>query len=248
MGATKLQVAIQRVEADLSKEERDAFDRTTRESYKDEHKRKAFEEIRNVSSNLSLHQSVVERSFALFAAIRDDRDRMQRDKLVITACIVIAQREAELERVASVAEVAEVAAKEAGFKRKREEMKAAKDDAAKREKEAAVASGPVVPMKDWDEAAVAVWMRTLVLAWTPETLASWGEQDPAGTHAALASELWLQALLMKLQSDGRPPGLQLVLITASKIGECVGSGLVGEKIFAALKREKEKERAASKKR
>lgn len=44
-------------------------------------------------SNLSLHSSVMERAQYLFAIFRDDRDRVQRDKLVIAACLVIGYRE-----------------------------------------------------------------------------------------------------------------------------------------------------------
>jgi len=52
--ASKLSVAIRKIEDDLSIVDRDVGDRRTRESYKDKHKSEAFEKMEDVACNLSL--------------------------------------------------------------------------------------------------------------------------------------------------------------------------------------------------
>jgi hypothetical protein len=52
--APKLKVALTKIEEYLSKVDRDVDDKRTRETYKDMHKFKSFEKIKDVACNLSL--------------------------------------------------------------------------------------------------------------------------------------------------------------------------------------------------
>jgi hypothetical protein len=67
----RMNAAMKKVEDEISSNTRDADDHSTRESYKDSHKIKAFEAIRDVASKFSLHAHVVERADQLFAMFRD---------------------------------------------------------------------------------------------------------------------------------------------------------------------------------
>eukprot|EP00615_Pteridomonas_danica_P010977 CAMPEP_0114342354 /NCGR_PEP_ID=MMETSP0101-20121206/9738_1 /TAXON_ID=38822 ORGANISM="Pteridomonas danica, Strain PT" /NCGR_SAMPLE_ID=MMETSP0101 /ASSEMBLY_ACC=CAM_ASM_000211 /LENGTH=362 /DNA_ID=CAMNT_0001476423 /DNA_START=218 /DNA_END=1303 /DNA_ORIENTATION=- len=91
--ASKFKATIAKVEDDLDKVNRDVDDHRTRDSYRDKHKSKVFESMKDVISNLCLHSSIEKRAQYLFSIFRDDRDRVQREKLVTAACLVIAYRE-----------------------------------------------------------------------------------------------------------------------------------------------------------
>lgn len=107
--------------------ERDADDRTTRESYKDKHKQKAFDAMKDCGLSLSLHPRVVDRATWLFTDFRDDRDKVQKDRLVWAACLVGALRETEMEDVyVKEEDPSAVDERALAFKRKREDLDAVK--------------------------------------------------------------------------------------------------------------------------
>ena len=93
-----IMAAINQVDEGVSEADRKEDDRTTRESYKDKHKTEAFSAMRDAEYNLNLHHDAIERAQVLFAVFRDDREKVQKDKLVIAACIIAALREMRLYR------------------------------------------------------------------------------------------------------------------------------------------------------
>ena len=84
---------IKAIEEGALEMDRREDDRSTRESYKDKHKDKAFAMMKNAKSNLQLHHRPVERAQELFSAFRNAREKVQKENLVIAACLVLAHRE-----------------------------------------------------------------------------------------------------------------------------------------------------------
>ena len=90
---SKLMATIKAIEEGALEMDRREDDRSTRESYKDKHKDRAFAMMKNAKSNLQLHHRPVERAQELFAAFRNAREKVQKEDLVIAACLVLAHRE-----------------------------------------------------------------------------------------------------------------------------------------------------------
>ena len=90
---SKLMATIKAIEEGALEMDRREDDRSTRESYKDKHKDKAFAMMKNAKSNLQLHHRPVERAQELFSAFRNAREKVQKENLVIAACLVLAHRE-----------------------------------------------------------------------------------------------------------------------------------------------------------
>ena len=90
--ASRLRQAYDAVELGLSNLGSD--EKRTRVGYKDQMKKRAFDQIVHVASNLELHASVVSRAQALFANFRDEKEYVQRYDAVLAACVVQAAEEA----------------------------------------------------------------------------------------------------------------------------------------------------------
>ena len=93
--ASRLRQTYDQVELGLSNLGND--ERKTRVGYKDGMKKKAFDAIVHVASNLSLHSSVVNRAQALFANYRDEKEYVQRFDAVLAACVLQAAEEAAVD-------------------------------------------------------------------------------------------------------------------------------------------------------
>ncbi len=68
-------------------------EKRTRESYKDNQKRKIFEVIQETGESLFLHKSCIERAKFLFTSYRDKMEKVQRLPIVVAACMIAAYRE-----------------------------------------------------------------------------------------------------------------------------------------------------------
>jgi len=90
--AARLRAAADQMEMGLSNLGTD--EKRTREGYKDLMKKRAFDLIAHCSSNLTLHESVVNRAQELFANFRDEREYVQKFDAVVCACVIQAAEEA----------------------------------------------------------------------------------------------------------------------------------------------------------
>lgn len=242
----KIKAAMNKVEEELSSAVREIDDRRTRESYKDKHKTKSFEKMRDVASNLSLHQQVVERASWLFAMFRDDRDKVQRDQLVVAACLVAALREG-LNQADEAAEAEDPRVKaererkfRAEYKRRTEDFERRAEDRKRARESAVEASASRVPLKEWGEEHASAWLRGLVDAW-----ASPGDEvrlDDA-TMQEVATEAWRTRFLAHLRRDKKTLGQALMLSTPPKLAVCCGGDeAVAAKVAAAVKEEKNQDK------
>jgi len=211
--AAKLKAAMNKVEDDLSNTHRDIDDRRTRDAYKDKHKNKAFDAMRDVASNLSLHAHVVERAQWLFAKFREDRDKVQKDQLVIASCLVASLRESvvwfkEEEGGGALSALDEEAAaeRERTFRLERQRLEQdieRRNAERKRARELQVAElekdpGAWAPMAQWDASRVREWARGVLSA------------EPEGVL-----DRFIESLLRGAK-PGKTPGQCLVLCNPAK--------------------------------
>jgi hypothetical protein len=238
--AGKLKAVMQKVEEDQSSTTREVDDRSTREAYKDKHKNQAFAIMSDTVANLSLHARVLERAKYIFAKFREDRDKVQKQNLVLAACLVAALRESEKLSLAeepeearpslTTADPAVLAEREQHMMAERRKRLADIEQGnAKRKREresevAEVSAAPYVPMAKWDDAKVRQWLAgAAASAVQPDTLAAWELKARGGGGAATAAHeggqpAWLDAFMQRLLAPGKTPGQCLVLANTFKYG------------------------------
>ena len=69
-------------------------DRTrTRDWYKDNEKKKAFDKMYHVAANLSIHDTIIAKAKEIFAAWRTEKEQVTNRELVIAACLISAHRQ-----------------------------------------------------------------------------------------------------------------------------------------------------------
>ena len=67
-------------------------ERRTRDGYKDNMKRQAFELMKHAAASLNLHDVVVQEAQVLFAGFRNVREHVHKFRAVVAACIIDAWR------------------------------------------------------------------------------------------------------------------------------------------------------------
>jgi hypothetical protein len=76
----------------------DLVEHRTREGYKDQQKRKAFQALQNAGERLSLSDATLTKAAALFAAFRDNREHVQGLPEALAACMIAAVEELEFRK------------------------------------------------------------------------------------------------------------------------------------------------------
>ena len=83
---------MRRIVKEINRSYRTDADRRTTTGYRDDQKRKIFEEMDEVKEHLQLHESVVEHAKRIFARFRD-KEKIMKVYEHVAACLIIAFRE-----------------------------------------------------------------------------------------------------------------------------------------------------------
>lgn len=168
---------------------------------------------------------------------------MQRDQLVIAACLVAALRESALlvreeEESVPAEDPAVTAEREARFREERKRKMADDERRLVERKRTFQCYVAQVEAGEREQQSMSKWDQGRVAAWLSETVEEWaahlGDSDAVVTEAR--SDAWQGKFFSCLRRDGKAMGQCLMLAAPAKIAACCGdSAMLSEKILEAIK-------------